>query len=56
MIQWNEIFYSLDEDNANLCKVNINNLTSHLDELYDKIAELEKRLDKQDEYQQEQND
>jgi hypothetical protein len=57
MTKWDEIFNSLDEESV--CrgdKVSLRNLTSYLDDLYDKIAELEKRLDKQDEYQQEQRE
>lgn len=55
---WRSIFDSLVEDNGvyKIDKVNIYHLTSHLEELYIKIAELEERLDKQDEYQYEQND
>jgi hypothetical protein len=37
-------------------KMNPSKVASHLQKLYDKIAELEKRLDKHDEYQQEKND
>ena len=37
-------------------ELDYNELISTIVTLYDKIAELEKRLDKQDEYQQEQND
>lgn len=37
-------------------KMNPFKVARHLQELYDKIAELEKRLDKQDGYQQEKND
>ncbi len=55
---WRSIFSSLVEDDGvyEIDKVNIYHLASHLEELYIKIAELEKRLDKQEEYQQEQNE
>ena len=55
---WRSIFSSLVEDDGiyEIGKVNIYHLASHLEELYVKIAELEKRLDKQEEYQQEQNE
>ena len=48
---WDKIYRSLVEDeNSGLSHsrgiVNYNNLTSHLDELYTKIAELEARLGK----------
>jgi hypothetical protein len=36
--------------------VNLSQLTSYIDELYDKVADLESRLNRQEEYQQEQND
>jgi hypothetical protein len=57
MTKWDEIFNSLDEESV--CrgdKVSLSNLTSYLDDLYDKIAKLEARLDKQDDYQQEQQE
>ena len=55
---WRSIFSSLVEDDGiyEIGKVNIYHLASHLEELYVKIAELEKRLDKQEEYQQEQQE
>lgn len=36
--------------------VNLSQLTCYIDELYDKVADLESRLNRQEEYQQEQND
>jgi hypothetical protein len=61
MTKWDEIYRSLRRErneklSYQLYQVNINNLTSYLDELYDKIAKLEARLDKQDDYQQEQQE
>jgi hypothetical protein len=58
---WDRIYKSLVGDNNNGLSyengiVNCRNLTEHLDNLYDKIAELEARLDKEEEYRQEQND
>lgn len=48
---WDRIYKSLVEDNNsglsyNVGIVNYSNLTEHLDTLYDKIAELEARLEK----------
>ena len=50
---WDEIYKSLVEDNNsglsyNVGIVNYHNLTYHLDTLYDKIAELEARLEKRE--------
>jgi hypothetical protein len=57
MTKWDEIFNSLDEESVSRGdKVSLSNLTSYLDDLYDKIAKLEARLDKQDDYQQEQQE
>ena len=54
---WRTIFGDLTTDGVyEMCEINAYQLTSHLEELYLKIAELEARLDKQDEYQQEQNE
>jgi hypothetical protein len=60
-LTWDEIYRSLVEDknsglSYNVGIVNYDNLTEHLDTLYTKIAELERRLDKEEEYRQEQND
>ena len=49
---WDEIRSSLGGYND----VNLSQLTSYIDELYDKVADLESRLNRQEEYQQEQND
>lgn len=61
MTKWDEIYRSLRRErneklSYQLYQVNINNLTSYLDDLYDKIAKLESRLDKQDDCQQEQQE
>ena len=53
---WFEILHSLlEEDTGDRIKVTDYKLTEHLSNLYEKIEELERRLDKQEEYQQEQN-
>jgi len=49
-LTWDGIYKSLVEDNNNGLSyergiVNCRNLTEHLDTLYDKIAELEARLE-----------
>jgi hypothetical protein len=49
---WDKIRDSLGGYND----VNLRQLTCYIDELYDKIADLESRLNRQEEYQQEQND
>ena len=48
---WDGFYKSL-----NVGIVNVYELTEHLDTLYTKISELEARLDKEEEYRQEQND
>ena len=55
---WDKILRSIrrDDDFGPVCMVNVYELTEHLDTLYTKIAELERRLDKEEEYRQEQND
>ena len=62
---WGGIFTDLTDDNGcyELGEVNFYQLASHLEELYlqnaelrDRIEQLERRLDKEEEYQQEQND
>ena len=50
-LTWDGIYKSLVEDknsglSYNVGIVNYSNLTEHLDTLYDKIAELEARLEK----------
>lgn len=65
-ILWKNIFTDLTNDSAcryEMGEVNFYQLTSHLEELYllnadlrDRIRHLEQRLDKQEEYQQEQNE
>ena len=49
--EYNKIFDSITEDGIFAARdtVNAYTLTSHLGNLYDKIAELEKRLDQQEE-------
>ena len=49
---WDSICDSLKGYND----VNLSQLTCYIDELYDKVADLESRLSRQEEYQQEQND
>ena len=49
---WDSIRDSLKGHND----VNLSQLTCYIDELYDKVADLESRLNRQEEYQQEQND
>ena len=57
MYKWFEINQSLlEEDTGERTKINEFNLTEHLSTIYKKIEELERRLDKQEEYQQEQNE
>lgn len=49
---WDKIRNSLGDYND----VDLLQLTCYIDELYDKVADLESRLNRQEEYQQEQND
>jgi hypothetical protein len=48
--EYNKIFYSITYDGIFVATdaVNAYALTSHLKDLYDKIAKLEKRLDQQE--------
>lgn len=49
---WDKIRHSLG-----CCDdVDLSQLTCYIDELYDKVTDLESRLNRQEEYQQEQND
>ena len=49
---WDNIYNSLrdDEIKHRVNVVNAYELTNYIDELYDKIAELERRLDRQEKY------
>jgi hypothetical protein len=49
---WDNIYNSLrdDEIKHRVNVVNVYELTNYIDELYDKIAELERRLDRQEKY------
>ena len=49
-ITWDNIYNSLrdDEIKHRVNVVNAYELTNYIDELYDKIAELERRLDRQE--------
>jgi hypothetical protein len=49
---WNKIRDSL----GSYDDVDLSRLTDYIDDLYDKVTDLESRLNRQEEYQQEQND
>jgi hypothetical protein len=55
---WRTIFRDLTDNSGcyEIDKVNIYQLTSHLEELYLKIRELEQELEHQKEYAMEQNE
>lgn len=55
---WRTIFRDLTDNSGcyEIDKVNIYQLTSHLEELYLKIRELEQELEHQKEYSMEQNE